>query len=132
MTRSKIQKMKFFIFLLIFLLAQTAVCDGNFREKGDTPSTAVGGNKTTPLENKSIDVKNGDKRPSTAPLSAHKNGQQNSIGLSNANKPPADSNETHDDITPKSSDVANNTTHIANTSNEVCVLCCYNVILLYC
>jgi hypothetical protein len=65
-------------------------------------------------------------------LSAHKNGQQNSIGLSNANKPPADSNETHDDITPKSSDVANNTTHIANTSNEVCVLCCYNVILLYC
>jgi len=126
MTRSKIQKMKFFIFLLIFLLAQTAVCDGNFREKGDTPT--VGGNKTTPLENKSIDVKN-DKQPSTAPLSAHKNGQQNSIGLSNANKPPADSNETHDDITLKSSDVANNTTHIANTSNEVCVLCCYNILL---
>lgn len=29
MTRSKIQKMKFFVFLLIFLLAQTAICDGS-------------------------------------------------------------------------------------------------------
>jgi len=124
MTRSKIQKMKFFIFLLIFLLAQIAVCDGNFREKRDTPLT-VGGNKTTSLENKSIDVKN-DKQPSTAPLSAHRDGQQNSIRL-NANKPPADGNKTHDDITRKSSDVANRTTHIANTSNEVCVLRYYNV-----
>ena len=33
MTRSKIQRIKFFVFLLIFLLFQIATCDGNFREK---------------------------------------------------------------------------------------------------
>lgn len=33
MTRSKIQRMKFFIFLLIFLLGQIAACSGSFRER---------------------------------------------------------------------------------------------------
>lgn len=33
MTRFKIQRMKFFIFLSIFLLGQIAVCSGNFRRR---------------------------------------------------------------------------------------------------
>ncbi|OXU17968.1 hypothetical protein TSAR_008840 [Trichomalopsis sarcophagae] len=33
MTRSRIQRIKFFVFLLIFLLSQLASCDGNFRER---------------------------------------------------------------------------------------------------
>ncbi|XP_076248509.1 uncharacterized protein LOC143188242 [Calliopsis andreniformis] len=37
MTRTKIQMMKFFVFLLIFLLEQSAVCDGSFRINRDAP-----------------------------------------------------------------------------------------------
>ncbi|EZA56936.1 uncharacterized protein LOC105277901 isoform X2 [Ooceraea biroi] len=122
MTRSKIQEMKFFVFLLIFLLAQTAVCDGSSREKRDAPLTAAGANKTASLlnENKGADVRS-NKQPSTAPSPVRKDGRQNPAGSStNANKPPVDGNKTHDDITSKSStsDVANKTAHTANTSNE--------------
>ncbi|KZC04968.1 PREDICTED: uncharacterized protein LOC107193299 [Dufourea novaeangliae] len=43
MTRSKIHMIKFFLFLLIFLLAQSAECDGNFRINRDVPeSTSIG------------------------------------------------------------------------------------------
>lgn len=99
MTRSKIQKLKFFIFLLIFLLAQTAVCHGSFREKRNVPST---------------DERHGDK-----------DGQRNAAGsAADARKPALEANKTHDGITskplPPDVTVANKTdAHTADTSNEV-------------
>lgn len=41
MTRSKIQMIKVFVFLLIFLLEQSAVCNGSFRISRDVPVTSV-------------------------------------------------------------------------------------------
>jgi len=106
MTRSKIQRMKFFVFLLIFLLAQTAVCDGSFREKRDAPSTD-GDKKAAPVVDESAGGKerHGDK-----------DGQRNAAGSSveTARKPTADGNRTaHDGITskPSSLDTANKTAH---------------------
>lgn len=123
MTRSKIQKMKFFIFLLIFLLAQTARAvrdsDGSPRGRRDAPSSfGLGANKTSSLvnENKPADVKN-EKSPSTAP--SRKDGQRNPAGTSVIRPPPVDGNKTRDDITSKSSTTdANKTAHTANTSIE--------------
>ena len=48
MTRSKIHRIKFFVFLLIFLLSQIATCDGSFRENRQV-------DKSVPLENKTND-----------------------------------------------------------------------------
>ncbi|XP_047349778.1 uncharacterized protein LOC124949162 [Vespa velutina] len=41
MTRFKIQRMKFFIFLSIFLLGQIAVCSGSFRERNVKRESSV-------------------------------------------------------------------------------------------
>ncbi|XP_071556675.1 uncharacterized protein [Temnothorax nylanderi] len=114
MTRSKIQKLKFFIFLLIFLLAQTAVCDGSFREKRDAPSADVD-EKAPAVANENVvgtNEKHGDK-----------DGRKSAAGSpADAKKPAPDGNRTHDNITPKPlpSDiaVANKTSHTADTSNE--------------
>lgn len=120
MTRSKIQKLKFFIFLLIFLLAQTAVCDGNFREKRDTPLADVDRKAAVAVdENAAAKERPGDK-----------DGQRNAAGLAaDARKPALDGNKTHDDITKPDVAVANKTAHTVDTSNEVriflwSVLCC--------
>lgn len=124
MTRSKIQKMKFFIFLLIFLLAQTAVCDGSFREKRDVLKNLVasdngGGQKVISGKGNSVDK--------SATSSAGKPaGQQNAAGLpADAAKKPTtvEVNKTHQyNITSKPPDVGNKTTYTADKSNEVCIL----------
>lgn len=103
MTRSKIQKMKFFVFLLIFLLAQTAICDANFRERKD--ATVV--DKKVSLVDEKADKKVDE--PSARI-------QQSAAGSSSdAKKPATDSNKTHDGITLKPSpDVNANKTHIAD------------------
>ncbi|KYM78731.1 hypothetical protein ALC53_10785 [Atta colombica] len=105
MTRSKIQKLKFFIFLLIFLLAQTAVCDGIFREKRNASSTNVDG-KAIPIDNVETNEKLGDKE-------SQRNAVESPV---DAKKPAAD--KTHD-ITSKPSDVTvvNKTAHV-DTSSE--------------
>lgn len=113
MTRSKIQKLKFFIFLLIFLLAQTAVCDGNFREKRDTPLADVDGKAAVAV----------DENAGTKERPTDKDGQRNAAGsAADARKPALDGNKTHD-ITwkPLSPDaaVANKTANTVDTSNEV-------------
>ncbi|KYM95759.1 PREDICTED: uncharacterized protein LOC108780058 [Cyphomyrmex costatus] len=112
MTRSKIQKLKFFIFLLIFLLAQTAVCDGTFREKRNSSLTSVDG-KVVPIadENAGTNEKPGDK-----------DSQRNAVGSPvDAKKPPADGNKTHDITSkplPSDNVVANKTAHIVDPSSE--------------
>ncbi|XP_070150154.1 uncharacterized protein [Polyergus mexicanus] len=100
MTRSKIQKMKFFVFLLIFLLAQTAICNGSFQEKRD----ATAEDKKISLVNEETN-KEVDKRV-----------QQNVAESSSvAKKPATEGNKTHDNITSKSSqDVTANRTHIVD------------------
>ncbi|EGI63535.1 PREDICTED: membrane protein FAM174B-like [Acromyrmex echinatior] len=107
MTRSKIQKLKFFIFLLIFLLAQTAVCDGIFREKRNASSTNVDG-KVVPIDNVETNEKLGDK-----------DSQRNAAGSPVDAKKSAADDKTHD-ITSKPSDVAvvNKTAHTGDTSSE--------------
>ncbi|GAB1865408.1 Membrane protein FAM174 [Camponotus japonicus] len=107
MTRSKIQKMKFFVFLLIFLLAQTAICEGSFRERRDAAAV-----DKVPPGNEEISKK---VEPSARI-------QQSATGSSSdAKKPATDGNKTHDNITSKPSpDVNANKTHIADneTSSE--------------
>ncbi|XP_011699921.1 PREDICTED: membrane protein FAM174-like [Wasmannia auropunctata] len=114
MTRSKIQKLKFFVFLLIFLLAQTAVCDGIVREKRDAPSTNVNGRAAVPV----ADVNAGTKNER---LPDDKDGQRNAAAPPSvdARKPAPEGNRTHDvRITSKAPDVANKTAHTVDTSNE--------------
>ncbi|KAL0107257.1 hypothetical protein PUN28_015652 [Cardiocondyla obscurior] len=112
MTRSKIQKLRFFIFLLIFLLAQTGVCDGNHREKRGASSSNVE-EKAAAAVTAATNDRPGDK-----------GGQRNVAGSAgDAKKPALDSNRTHDNITSRLSDVAvaNKTVHTldtADTSNE--------------
>ncbi|TGZ53276.1 uncharacterized protein [Temnothorax longispinosus] len=116
MTRLKIQKLKFFIFLLIFLLAQTAVCDGSFREKRDAPPSADVDEKAPAVANENVGTneKHGDKDGNRKTADAG--------STADAKKPAPDGNRTHDNITPKPlpSDiaVANKTSHTADTSNE--------------
>ncbi|XP_050458529.1 membrane protein FAM174B-like isoform X2 [Cataglyphis hispanica] len=103
MTRSKIQKMKFFVFLLIFLLAQTAICDGSFREKRDV--TAEDKKKVALVNeiNKGVHEPSVRVKQKVAELS------------SDAKKPATDGNKTQDNITSKSSsDVTVNRTHIVD------------------
>ncbi|XP_014479499.1 PREDICTED: membrane protein FAM174 [Dinoponera quadriceps] len=95
MTRSKIQKMKFF--LLILLLAQSAVSEEvvSLRERRDATAT---------VESKGKDKVDGQPAPSPG-----KNGQQAPVKT----RPPVDtSNKTH--ITLKPPDVANKTAHAAD------------------
>ncbi|XP_039310978.1 uncharacterized protein LOC105200102 [Solenopsis invicta] len=114
MTRSKIQKLKFFIFLLIFLLAQTAVCDGSFREKRDA-LTDVNGKNASPIANGNAD--------GTNEKLINKDGQKNAPGsqLADSKKPVVDGNRTHDVTSkplPPDIAVANKTAHNVDTSNE--------------
>ncbi|KMQ87312.1 hypothetical protein RF55_13433 [Lasius niger] len=98
--------MKFFIFLLIFLLAQTANCDGSLREKRG--ATAVDEKAVNEETRKKIDG-------SSARI------QQNPAGVSSADakRPASDGNKTHDSITLKSSpDVVANRTHIADNEQQ--------------
>lgn len=110
MTRSKIQKLKFFIFLLIFLLAQAAVSNGSFREKRDAPLSDVG--------EKSVAVANANAE--TNERLGDKDGQRNAPG--DARRPASDGNRTHDGITskplPPDVAVANKTAHTVDMSNE--------------
>lgn len=102
MTRSKIQKMKFFVFLLIFLLARTAICDGSLRERRDGAVNKVSHEEAG---------KKHDEQPARIQQSA-------SGSSSEARKPATDGNKTHDNITLKPSpDVNANKTHHAD--NEV-------------
>lgn len=98
------------MFLLIFLLAQTAVCDGIFREKRNASSTNVDG-KAVPIayDNAETKEKLGDK-----------DSQRNAIESPvDAKKPAADGNKTHDITSkPLPSDVANKTAHTGDTSSE--------------
>ncbi|XP_072762400.1 uncharacterized protein [Anoplolepis gracilipes] len=105
MTRSKIQKIKFFMFLLIFLLAQTAICDGSFRERRDATAEDK---KTVPLVKEKTDKKVVDESSARV--------QQNTAGsFSDVKRPTTDGNKTHDNITSKPSpDVTANKTHIAD------------------
>ncbi|XP_020296163.1 membrane protein FAM174B-like [Pseudomyrmex gracilis] len=118
MTRSKIQKMKFFIFLLIFLLAQTAVCDGSFREKRDGLKNASDDDneKVSSVGRNKVPA---DKDPDNSV--AHKaTGQQNAAGSAaeTAKKPTAVKDKSQHNITSKP-DVVNHTApHIADKSNE--------------
>lgn len=112
MTRSKIQKLKFFIFLLIFLLAQTAVCDGIFREKKDAPSADRDG-KAVPVADEGAS--------STNEKLGDKDGQRSAAGSPvDAKKPASDGNRTHDGLTSKPPYVAaaNKTMHTVDTSSE--------------
>ncbi|XP_032680866.1 uncharacterized protein LOC116848659 [Odontomachus brunneus] len=119
MTRSKIQKMKFFLFLLIFLLAQAAVSEGSFREKRDAPTVGSKGK----VEDTSGKV---DEQPVTA---LNVPGKKAAAGapVNLRTRPAADtSNRTHN-ITSKPSapDVAaaaaaavNKTIHVADAADE--------------
>lgn len=122
MTSSKIQKMRFFLFLLIFLLAQTAASEGSFRER-----------RNEAVENKDRVEDTGGKINeqsvvTTVSLSSkNTNGQQAVVEASvNAKtKPAADANNRTHNITSKVPDVAavavaNKTAHVADTSDEVC------------
>ncbi|XP_011864139.1 PREDICTED: membrane protein FAM174B-like [Vollenhovia emeryi] len=104
MTRSKIQKLGFFLFLLIFLLARTAVCDGSFREK--KAGTDADGKAA-------VAVADGN--------ASDKDGQRSAAGAAaDARRPPASDNRTHDGITskPPPPDAANKTAHTVDTSSE--------------
>ncbi|EFN84468.1 uncharacterized protein LOC105183225 [Harpegnathos saltator] len=122
MTRSKIQKMKFFLFLLIFLLAQTATSEGSFRERRDA-STVGSKDKVEDTGGKV-----GEQPVAATPSSPGKNtnGQQTADGASvnTKAKSPADtSNKTHN-ITSKPDAVAvavavtNKTAHAADATDE--------------
>lgn len=104
MTRSKIQKMKFFLFLLIFLLAQAAVSKGSFRKKR-VAATAENKDK---LEETGGKI---DEQPATVPLPGKNGGQQTAAGAPTSNK-------THS-ITSKPLGVdENNTLHAADAADE--------------
>lgn len=132
MTRSKIQKMKFFIFLMIFLLAQTAVCDGSFRERRET------GDDAQPSKRQPVVASDDGGRPKEEAVPPVGNKQQpadnkeevvvDKTAGSNADvakRPTTADNRTqqHDDITSSSSktspDLANKTAHTADKSGEV-------------
>ncbi|XP_012229630.1 membrane protein FAM174B [Linepithema humile] len=102
MTRSKIQKMKFFVFLLIFLLAQTAVCNGSFREKKDASTIDK---KIVPAANENKGTNEQVDKPGPGPPDAKK---------------PAVENKTHDNLTSSKSsssspNIENKTVHTADS-----------------
>lgn len=125
MTRSKIQKMKFFLFLLIFLLAQAAVSKGSFREKR-VAATAENKDKLEEVGSKI------DEQPATVQSPGRNGGQQTAAGppVNSRTKPVADtSNRTHN-ITSKPSGAdfvaANKTSHVTDAANEVCFKSSFN------
>lgn len=104
MTRSKIQKMKFFIFLLIFLLAQTVVCNGSFREK--KIALAIEDKKTVAAADENKETNEQADKPGPEPVDAKK---------------PVVEDKTHDNITSKSSSSNENKT-VHTVDSEVCIL----------
>lgn len=98
--------MKFFVFLLIFLLAQTAICDGGFRERRDA----------TEEDRK---VVNEETRKKIDESSARNYQQNPGVSSADAKRPGTDGDKTHDNITLKlPSDVVVNRTHIADNEQS--------------
>ncbi|XP_029169251.1 uncharacterized protein LOC114939186 [Nylanderia fulva] len=108
MTRSGILKMRFFIFLLIFLLAQNVICDGGLRETKD--ATAEGDKR----------VANEEKMKRVDESSAGNRQRNPGASSADAKKQASDGNKTHDNITSKSPPdvIANNKTHIADNEQS--------------
>ncbi|XP_060833069.1 uncharacterized protein LOC132916767 [Bombus pascuorum] len=104
MTRSKIQMIKVFIFLLIFLLERSAVCDGSFRINKAVPeSTSLDKDFVTPKKNNAQTSVNEEKH------------QQNAVLPGST--PILEVNKTVNNITSKQSD-GNKTAHITETKKE--------------
>lgn len=111
MTRSKIQMTKFFIFLLIFLLGQSAVCNESFRKNRTVPaSTSV---------DKSVDEVTARKHSAHVLSNGQKSQRQDALLSDNATTIP-DGNKTLDNITSKPIDV-NKTAQTIETRREVSV-----------
>lgn len=107
MTRSKIQMIKVFIFLLIFLLERSAVCDGSFRiNRAVSESTSVDKDFVIPKKNNAQTSVNEEKH------------QQNAVLPGST--PILEVNKTVNNITSKQSD-GNKTAHITETTKEVSV-----------
>ncbi|XP_076649354.1 uncharacterized protein LOC143357056 [Halictus rubicundus] len=93
MTRSKIQMIKFFVFLLIFLAAQSTVCDGRVRINRDVP-------KPTLIEKSVYSIA---KNVNThTPSNGQKNEHQNAVSLGDTTTN-LENNKTLNGITSKSS-----------------------------
>ncbi|XP_076623333.1 uncharacterized protein LOC143342900 isoform X2 [Colletes latitarsis] len=89
MTRTKIPMIKFFVFLLIFLFAQSAVCNGSFRINRKAPDST------------SIDK---SEHGASKKISAQKTEQQNTV-LPSGTVTISEGNKTVNNITSKSSNV---------------------------
>lgn len=97
MTRSKIQMMKVFVFLLIFLLEQSAVCDGSFRvDRTVTGTTSVNRNVAEAARNATAQVS----------LDAQKKPQPSAVLLPGSTSAIPDGNDkTLANVTSKQTDV---------------------------
>lgn len=109
MTRSKIQMIKYFVFLLIFLLAQSAVCDGSFRINRDASVLTAA--------NKSVN-ETAKKLTAHIPSDGQKSQPQNAV-LPGGTASAPDLNKTVDDITSKTSVVVNKTVNTTESRKEV-------------
>ncbi|XP_078042555.1 uncharacterized protein LOC144472953 [Augochlora pura] len=111
MTRSKIQMIKFFVFLLIFLTAQSTVCDGRFRINRDVPKPTLvekSGNST----HKNVNTH--------TPLNGQKKEQQNTVLIGDTSTN-SESNKTSNGITLKSptDNKTINTTELRREHKEI-------------
>ncbi|XP_043248876.1 membrane protein FAM174B-like [Colletes gigas] len=102
MTRTKIPMIKFFVFLLIFLLAQSAVCNGSFRINRKAPDST------------SIDK---SEHGAAKKISAQKAEQQNTV-LPSGTVTISEGDKTVNNITSKSSVGVNKTVHSTEPREE--------------
>ena len=109
MTRLKIRMIKYFLFLLIFLLAQSAVCNGSFRISRDVP-------ELTRIR-KSVNGTAKDVVAAHSPLDGRKNQPQNAVSLGDTTAT-HEGNKTAADITSKSSVDVNKTVHTTEPRKE--------------
>ena len=109
MTRLKIRMIKYFLFLLIFLLAQSAVCNGSFRISRDVP-------ELTRIR-KSVNGTAKDGVAAHSPLEGRKNQPQNAVLLGDTTAT-HEGNKTAADITSKSSVDVNKTVHTTEPRKE--------------
>ena len=109
MTRLKIRMIKYFLFLLIFLLAQSAVCNGSFRISRDVP-------ELTRIR-KSVNGTAKDVVAAHSPLEGRKNQPQNAVLLGDTTAT-HEGNKTAADITSKSSVDVNKTVHTTEPRKE--------------
>ncbi|XP_031828173.1 uncharacterized protein LOC116425098 [Nomia melanderi] len=107
MTRLKIQMMKFFVFLLIFLATQSTVCDGNFRINRNAPEQRLIG--------KSVNETSNNVNTHT-PSNGQQKEHQNVVSLDDTMTNP-ENNKTLNNITLKSS-VDNKTTNTTEPRKE--------------